>query len=204
MLYRKKVPPTNTNLSEELLSIGWKKIKEPKNLFAAIMLSVPLMILNAFITLYFVSPVKNWLIELVRKLDSFSLVITIDIKLIAYIIVVFVFLVVHELLHAIFIPNFIKSEKTYWGITPFGGFVSTTEEITKCRFVLISIVPFVLLSLMMPMILNFANIFNGFAAFLAIMNAMASSVDILNMLLIIIQVPNGSRIINSGFETYYI
>jgi len=203
MIYRKKVPPTDSNLSEALINTGWKKIREPKNLFVAVMLSVPFMILNSLITLYFVSPIRNWLVELGRKLDSFSFVFTIDIKFFAYIIIVFAFLVVHELLHAIPIPDFMNSKKTFWGITHFGGFVSTTEEITKRRFVLISIIPFVVLSLIMPIILNFANGFNGFVVFLAIMNALGSSVDILNMLLIAIQVPNGSRIINNGFETYF-
>jgi len=203
MIYRKKVPPTDSNLSEALINTGWKKIREPKNLFVAVMLSVPFMILNSLITLYFVSPIRNWLVELGRKLDSFSFVFTVDIKFFAYIIIVFAFLVVHELLHAIPIPDFMNSKKTFWGITPFGGFVSTTEEISKRRFVLISIIPFVVLSLIMPIILNFANGFNGFVVFLAIMNALGSSVDILNMLLIAIQVPNGSRIINNGFETYF-
>jgi hypothetical protein len=48
-------------------------------------------------------------------------------------------LVLHELLHLIFIPNFIQSKKTYVGINGFGAFVTTEEEITKRRFILVTV-----------------------------------------------------------------
>jgi hypothetical protein len=51
--------------------------------------------------------------------------------------------------------------------------------------------------------LGLLDLMNGFIFFLVIFNAMASSVDILNLILIMFQVPPKSFIINNGFETYY-
>jgi len=78
----------------------------------------------------------------------------------------------------IFIPNFIKSDKVCWAIALNGGFMVMTEKISKSRFIIISIMP------------------------LIIVNAMASSVDILNLFLIVFQAPQNSYILNNGFETY--
>ena len=203
MIYCKKVPPTDSNMSETLLSNGWVKIKEPRNLFFAIVMSVPFIIMNAAIVIYFVPPIKIPLVEILNELENEGITFSIDLRLLFYVIVIFAFLVVHELLHAIFIPKFIKSKKTFWGITPFGGFVSTTEEISKLRFVLISICPFITLSVVMPLFFSLIGLYSDFVTFLVIMNALGSSVDILNMLLIIFQVPNYSRIINNGLETYH-
>lgn len=161
MIYRKKVPPTDDNLSETLLYNGWIKMKEPKNLFVSIILSVPIMVANAAITIFLIQPIKNWLIGLGRILGSGGLTFSIDLKSIAYIVAIFVFLVMHEMLHAVFVPSFIKSQKTFWGITPFGGFVSTTEELSKLRFVFISVSPFVALSILMPIILDYIDVFSG-------------------------------------------
>ena len=203
MVYSKKIPPSDSNLSMTLLDNGWVKIKEPQNLFITVMISIPFMIINAAILILFVPPIKIPLSEILEQLDNGGFTFVIDIKLLLYIVAFFVFLVAHELLHAVFIPDFIKSRKTFWGITPYGGFVSTTEELSKLQFFLISITPFVALSVILPLIFSFLGIYSNFVTFLAVLNALASSVDILNIFLITFQVPNKSLIILNGFETYY-
>ena len=201
MLYRRKIPPADTNLSDMLLSSGWRKIKEPNSLFLAVVFSIPFMILNGLLTILLVSPIRDWTIAFWNRiLDSGSLVFSVRL---VYLPAFFAFLIAHELLHAVLVPNFIRSRKTFWGITLFGGFVSTTEEMSKLRFVLISVLPLLVLSFLLPAVLHLLGLFNGYVAFLAILNALSSSVDMLNVLLIGVQVPNGSRIINNGSETYH-
>ena len=124
-------------------------------------------------------------------------------QLLLYVSATFILLIVHELLHAVFIPNFTSSKKTFWGITPFGGFVSTTEQLSKLQFILISISPFIGLSVLMPVLFRLVGLYNDYITFLALLNALSSSVDILNLFLIIFQVPNGSCIITNGVETYF-
>ena len=109
----------------------------------------------------------------------------------------------HELVHACFIPNAIQSEKTFWGINGFFAFVYTTEVITKTRFLVISIMPFLMLSIIFPLILSTLNLLNGWVLMLCLLNAMGSCVDCLNMLLVVNQVPKGASIVSSGIETYY-
>jgi len=178
MIYSKIIPRIDQHLSESLLSNGWTKIRESKNLLITILLSIPFMVLNATITLFAISPIRSWVIGLGEMMLGDGIVLNFIVPAVG-IVGISVYLIIHELLHAVFTPNFPKSKKTHWGITFFGGFVSTTEEISKSRFILISIAPFIALSLAMPALFIAFNAFNGYIAFFAILNALGSSVDIL-------------------------
>lgn len=201
MKFVKEIPPIDKKLSDKLISHGWIKIKEPKNLLTTMLVSIPLMFINSLISILIINQFYSPWVDILDK-RSFSISINIF-NIIFFIIAIFILLIVHELFHVIFIPNFIKSDKTCCGITLNGGFVATTEKIVKNRFIMISIAPFVLLSMVLPIILGVCNSLNGFIVFFIIVNAMASSVDILNLILIMVQVPKNSFIINNGFETYF-
>ncbi len=95
------------------------------------------------------------------------------------------------------------SIKTYWGINGVFGFVFTTEKLKKVRFIKISLMPYLLLSVILPFILYTFGVLNGYTVFLCLINAMGSCVDFLNICLITFQVPKGAYIINNGFETFY-
>lgn len=201
MKFVKKIPPADRELSLLLMSQGWKKLKEPSNFYLAILSSVPLMALNGIITYFVIKPFYDPLKEIIKS-DSISFEINI-LVLLAYLVIIFLLLVFHELLHAMFIPHFIKSNKIYWGLSINGGFVSTTQKLSRANFMVISIAPYMLMSIIMPLIIGMLGIMNGFIFFLAIFNAMASSVDVLNLILISLQTRPKSFIINNGFETYY-
>jgi hypothetical protein len=201
MKFVRKIPPTDRELSASLVSDGWKKIKEPSSLFSAILFSIPFMAVNCIATYlvikHFYDPIKT-----IIKNQSITLEINIF-NILAGLAIFFLLLVIHEFLHALFIPDFINSDQTYWGLSISGGFVSTTKKITKTNFFVISIAPFILISFILPLILGLLGLMNAFIFFLVIFNAMASSVDILNLILILFQAPPKSFIINNGFETYY-
>lgn len=201
MKYSKKISPTDKDLSETLVKDGWKKIKEPKSLVIAICLSLPFMLFNGiacyYVIHFFYKGFDTFFNSFMLK-NNVSVSIRFD-----YVFLMYILIYLHEMIHAILIPNFIKSEKTYYGIRPWGGFVFTTEIISKSRFLLICIAPFIVLSVMLPVILGLFNLLNGVLAFIIMINAFASSVDIFNALLILFQVPNRNLIVNNGFETYY-
>lgn len=206
MKYTKKIPKTDLELSNILISKGWKRLKEPSNLFLAILFSIPFMIINSVIfgaILFFVYPPLKDFINTATSADTFSISLNIDLKMLLFIVVIFLFMIIHEFIHASFIPSFLKSDKIFWGINGLFGFVYTTEKIKKSRYILISIMPFVLLSIIFPLILSSLGLLNGFIVFLCLLNAMGSSVDSLNIWIILRQVPNGSYIVNNGFETFY-
>ena len=134
----------------------------------------------------------------VFPLDSFSIQIRLDYLFFTYLVVI-----LHEIIHLILIPNFKKSEITFFGIKVWGGFVFTKEKIGRNRYILISIAPFIILSIFLPLIIGVLNLLNGIFVFLAFINALASSINVLNIFLIFLQVPSEGLIVNNGFETYY-
>lgn len=204
MKYIKKIPPSDKELSNKLISEGWEKIKEPSNLGIATLLSLPFALINGIIfmaiILYLYPPLKEFLNN---SKHDFNISFTINLFTLTYVVIIFMFITIHEFLHACFIPNVLKSDKTYWGITVFGGFVCTTEKIKKSRFLIITIMPFILLSVILPFILNILGWLNEFTILLCLINAMGSCVDCLNICIVGIQVPNDSYIVNNGFETYF-
>nr|WP_277398416.1 DUF3267 domain-containing protein [Neobacillus citreus] len=193
------MPEFNEDVHLELIKSNWVPLKEPKHLVSAIFLSLPLMMINGLISrgiINLFSPLS--LRDFGLHSDSISL--TIDFGVIFLII----FLVIlHELLHLIFIPNFIRSENTFIGLTWFGGFAATEEVISKSRFILITIAPFLIISVVLPVILGFFGLLTSTLKFLIIVNSLASSVDMLNLLLIMKQVPNNSILKNNGHKTYW-
>lgn len=184
------------------MGAGWKKLKEPSNLCMATLLSIPFAFLLGGTTIGIIYLLRPALFDFL-KASSFEIIFNIDLKIVLYIIVLFVFMAIHELIHAIFIPNFAQSDNTFFGINGLFGFVSTTEPIKKGRFIVISIMPFIILSVIFPIVLNLFQLLNGYMLFLCLLNAMGSCVDFLNIILIIFQVPNKSTVINNGFETFY-
>ena len=203
MRYVKKIPLTDRELSNKLISEGWTKLKEPSNLGIATLLSVPFMFINGAISMviafYLYPPLK----ELLNSKQGFSLSFTVNLFTLIFLVIIFAFMALHEFVHVFFIPNILKSDKTYWGINGFFGFVYTTEKIKKGRFLIISIMPFILLSVILPFILNILGWLNGYIILLCLINAMGSCVDCLNICLVVMQVPNDSYIVNNGFETYF-
>ncbi|MEH7180211.1 DUF3267 domain-containing protein [Neobacillus vireti] len=194
-----KFPKGNPGLYSDLIKSGWVPLKEPKNLISAILLSIPLMIVAAIISIGIINIFSSFSFgEFGLTSDSIS--ININLGIIFWL---FLLLILHELLHLIFIPNFIQSEKTYTGLTFFGGFVITEEEISKSRYLFITIAPFMILSIIMPFLLGGLGLLTPTLKFLIILNSMASSVDILNLLLIIKQVPKHAILKNNGTNTYW-
>lgn len=204
MRYIKKIPSSSNELNEKLIAEGWKKIKEPSNLGIATLMSIPFIFINGAIFMAIASFLYHPLKEvLFNSKQGFSISFTINLVTVVYIVIIYLFMIIHEFLHACFIPNFLKSDKTYWGINGLFGFVYTTEIIKKSRFLIISIMPFILLSVILPFILNTFGWLNEFTILLCLINAIGSCVDCLNIFIIGIQVPKGSYIVNNGFETYY-
>lgn len=203
MKYIKKMPSTDKELSSRLVLEGWKKIKEPSNLITATLFSIPFMIINFAITLFITTYLYPPISEFLSLNEGFKFTLSINIFTFLYIISIFLFMTLHEFLHAAFIPNVLKSKKTFWGINGIYGFVFTTEKIKKERFIIISMMPFILLSLVLPFILSVFGWLNGYTILLCLINAGGSCVDSLNTLLIATQVPKGAYILNNGFETYF-
>jgi hypothetical protein len=107
-------------------------------------------------------------------------------------------LFLHELLHLIFIPDFLRSDRTGAGITAVGGFVYTEEVLTRSRHLLITITPFAIISVLLPVILGMSGLLTPAFFFPILLNSLGSSVDILTLILVLVQVPPGSSLVSNG------
>ena len=202
MKYVKKLPSANPALSLQLTQMGWKKLKEPKSLGVAILLSLPFTFLLSGVVLWLAYLLKPQLFGFITS-SSLKIAFTIDFKAVLLVIAMFAYMLLHELIHGVAIPNFAKSEKTVWGLNGLFGFVSSTEPIKKGRFILISLMPFLVLSIAALPLLHFLGLLNWYTLLLCLINAAGSCVDFLNIFIIAIQVPKGRFIVNNGFETFY-
>ncbi len=110
---------------------------------------------------------------------------------------------IHEFIHLVFIPSFLVSDKTFLGITYFGGFVYSEEQISKSRYILITLAPFILLSIILPITLGVLDLLNPLAKVLILLNSLGSSVDMLTLILVLIQVPADVCFTSNGIRTYW-
>jgi hypothetical protein len=193
-----KIPNSDEKTHLNLINNGWIQLKEPKTLLIASIVSIPLMLINILISIGAInifSPIT--LNELGFSGDSFEITIHLS-----AIIGFFLTLIIHEIIHLILIPNFLKSKKTFIGLTPFAGFVYSEEEISKTRYLIISIAPFIILSIFLPLILGLLGLLTTTLKVLIILNAAGSSVDIL-LFLLLTQVPKDSVLRSNGMKTYW-
>ena len=110
---------------------------------------------------------------------------------------------IHELIHLVFVPHFLTSDKAFLGIAYFGGFIYSEEVLSKSRFTLMLLTPFVIISIILPGILGALNLLNPLVKFVILLNAMGSGVDMLGLILILIQVPAGAYLTCNGIRTYW-
>ncbi|MGI2335991.1 MAG: DUF3267 domain-containing protein [Dehalogenimonas sp.] len=195
----KRLPEVNQKLHKELINNGWITLREPGSLMGAIVMSLPLMIINLFVAIVVIGIYSTTSYE-EFGFTSGSFSINIDFGMIIALITL---VVIHELLHLISIPNFSRSSKTFVGVTLYGGFVVTEEKIARSRYILITVAPFLTASVILPLILGILGLLTPIIKLLVLLNAMASSVDILNLLLVLKQVPTNTVLVNNGPKTYW-
>lgn len=184
----------------DLIANQWVKLEEPRNILTAILASLPFMVLNVTITLLIAGmfvPVSFEYFGIAGPSFSFQ------IDLLILLFGVLGILVAHELIHLICIPDFIRSDTTYMGITYVGGFVYTEEQLTRTRYIIISFAPFITISIILPFILGMLNLLSPLIVGVLLLNSLGSSVDILIALHVLIQVPSKAYLIANGKDTYW-
>lgn len=194
-----KIPKSNEKIHVDLIHNDWILLKEPNTLLVTFLASIPIMLINILISIGAINSFSDiTLKEFGIASESFTITIRLDV-----IIGIFLLVVIHELIHLLMVPNFMKSKRTFIGLTFFGGFVYTEEEITKKRFIIITIAPFVILSIFLPLILGLLGFLTPTLKFLILLNAASSSVDIFNLFLVLAQIPKNSILRSNGMKTYW-
>lgn len=202
MKYISKIPEGDVNVKKEMINKGWKMLKEPNNLVTATLISLPISILNIYLCILFMKWINKDLVTVTNSIISGG-GISFTIKF-RYIIYIYLYILLHEIVHLIFIPNFIKSKSTFISVKLWGGFVYTEETIKKSRYLVITILPFIMLSFVLPFIMTLMGFDPMIILTLSIINSAGSSVDILSFLLLVLQIPKNGIVKNNGINTFYI
>jgi hypothetical protein len=195
-----RIPEADMQKEQELITGRWVKLKEPGNSLTAILESLPIMALNAAVTLFIAGvfvPVSFGYFGIGGSSFSFQ----IDLPALAGGIVGI--LIAHELIHLLCIPGFFRSDTTSLGITYGGGFVYTEEQLTRGRYLIISFAPFILLSIVLPFILGLLNLLSPVIIGFLVLNSLGSSVDILIALQVLHQVPSRAYLVANGKDSYW-
>lgn len=114
------------------------------------------------------------------------------------------FMVVHEFIHVLFLP---KSEPIYVYQALKKGvlFVMTTEEMSKRRFIVMSLMPIFILGFLPLLAWLFfeANLVSSTLFFFALPMLLGGAGDLLNVSNTLKQVPKGAYIKLSGIHSYW-
>jgi hypothetical protein len=198
----------NEKNQNKLIEEGWSELKEPKSLLYQIVFLLPLIIILPLIALFITSmlisspddiqasgtiTVSN-AGELLRYCLIFlSIVLTIGVALV----------VAHELIHLLFIPNSFKSDSGYMKLTSFIEGVHITDEMPKYRLCFMYIAPFLFLSVVLNTIIGILGLYNLPILVFIILNSIGCSDDILELILILSQVPKSAKIMSNGAHKYF-
>jgi hypothetical protein len=191
-------PPARDPARERhLLDEGWVLLEEPRSTAAALILSAPFMLLAACVTLGLAAlfvPVSPAFFGLGG--GTFS----VNIGLPAIFAIIGVAML-HELVHLAAIPRTARAGRTYLGITWAGLFVVCEEELARSRHLLISIAPFLAISVGGTIALGALGLLSPLLLAALTLNALGSSVDLLTAANVLRQVPNGAVIVAAGMRT---
>lgn len=189
--------PINKDFNPE--NEGWVKLNEPKNLWLFQLFALPIGITLALSIILF----SNALASIHKYNEEITFGI---IEFIIGICAFFIILIpLHELIHALFAPGSILSDKVGIGVLPkkFLFYVYYQEEIGRNRFVLICLMPFITLSLLPVFVMGLIGKVYILAVLFATLNAFSSSGDILGVILVLKQVPQKGIIKNKGLKSYW-
>lgn len=196
---KNSLPISNEDIHKNLLENGWKQLKEPKSITGYIILSIPFMISNLTVSQLIAGIFSSSINRTINFIGSLGLIDAIFI----FLLIGIVLIVLHELIHLIFVPHFLYSDKTLIGFIIFGGYVYTEEILSKPRAVLIQIAPFMFFSVICCLVLGYLGFYNIYILLFITFNSLGSSADILGAFLILWQVPRGAKIVSNGIHTYF-
>lgn len=201
MKYVSEMPKEDPKRCEELVDQGWSFLKEPKHMTAAILISLPFGFVGSYLGIIAFPEVRAYMSEIFNKIATGQdLALWINAQ---YIIDIYGYIILHELIHVAFVPNFWKSDKTYFTVHLWGGMMNTEEELSKSRFIAISLMPYLLLTFALPALLIWGGLPISLITLLIVVNGFGSCMDLFGICLIAYQVPNGATIRNVGMKTLY-
>ena len=213
MKFHYGAPPEATDFQPE--QEGWNSIHELGTTamqFVAIPVAILIIVVvGGLLLLCFPQEIKPSYISYdpILKMEVYS--ITIPLLLTGFAIAMLV-IPIHELVHALFHPGFGFSDKTIIGAWLTKGlfYAGYQDEMTRNRYLIVFVAPFIALSLIPIAILAFSQNLSfispdlriALAAF-SLLAGVGAAGDFVSFFLLISQVPNSAMVRNKGWKTYW-
>lgn len=199
MRFIKNLPKVDQTKEELYLHDGWKRVLEKQHPIKNVVVSLVFIVILGTLTTLWLKVLGGFTLSEIGITKN-----GIDIKIsILWILYYFILVCVHEFLHLLFVPNTFRSKCTYFGISWYGGFAYSAEQMTRERYIIISIMPCILLSFIMPAILSVFGILTTALKVMCVVNAMASAMDFLSLTILMGQAGKGNLIVSNGPNMYY-
>lgn len=167
---------------------AWTPLKESDNMWMVQLQAVPFMIINVAVVI------------VLMRLIGISFVLNTTMMLLAFLI----FIPVHELIHALFFPENLKSDNVYFGfiLKSFAFFALYFGEMKRNAFIRVLLAPFVIITLA-GLLCLFLLGSNGLVEHIIVFNALGACVDCLGVFLVLQQVPRHALVRNKKIRTYW-
>lgn len=167
---------------------SWTPLKETDNLWIAQLQSLPFMFFN----MAFVIAIM-WLMGFPFEFNG-------KLMLLSFLI----FMPIHEIIHALFFPESLKSNNIYLGvyIKTFALFAAYIGEMPRNRFILTLAAPLIIITIAGLVLLIFTD-GNSLVQHIIVFNVMGACVDCLGIYLVLKQIPKEAMVKNKKIRTYW-
>jgi len=200
MRFIRKTPEVDLVKNELLLYDGWKRVKFEESKIKFLILTILFIIIPGAICFLWLRLISGltWN-EIGFTKDGVHIIVSIW-----WILFYFIFVFLHEFVHLLCIPNVFRSNCTYFGVSWYGGFAYSEEKMTRERYLFVSIMPCIVLSFVLPAILETFGILTTALKIMCIVNAMASGMDFLGCYEVLNVTGRKNLVVNNGENLYYI
>lgn len=213
MKFIKKINAFITPEDEDLRSMNLKwwaehsnKSDKIKNIIHILSYIAIILLINLFI--FFIKPredLTNQILWLKENIPFYKGYLAYIFVFVVTLFILLVTLILHEFIHIMFIPNCIKSDKTYVGMffikDKFNGFaVRTYEPMSKMRYLFMGLAPVIFLSVIPIAFMLINPYWNFMILTVCFLNIYGSSSDIYSSYLILKKVPKNAVIINGYYK----
>lgn len=167
---------------------AWTPLKESADLWVVQLQAVPFMIINV-----------AFVVVLMRLIG-----ISFDLKTTSMLFSFLIFIPVHELIHALFFPENLKSENVFFGFTwkGFAPFAMYIGEMKRNTFIRVLLAPFAIITVAGLLYLLLLGS-NSLVEHIIVFNALGACADCLGVFLVLRQVPRNALVRNKKIRTYW-
>lgn len=181
---------------------GWRKFREP-NMVVFWLCAIPVSVALFIGTFIAIAGVGDKSAKITVRPDTTATEIALFLSAIVGLFIGV--LIVHELSHLVAHPGFGSSKHSVLGVWPKAGicYAFYGGELSRNRFLLIIAFPLIALTIAPVISFWIVGKVNMWLAFVAMINALGASFDLLVIGMVLYQVPAATRIRNHGWDTYW-